>query len=741
MSETDILFFKCWRNKYIKTVINKFVRKFQNIYNFTKSLKITTNILYNSIPHKNYIQYLNFSNNFVLDISNLPFYLKELELPENFNSELKTEFSGLVHLKTLKLGGKFNNDSINKENVLPIGLEQLSLGDNFSQPLKIKRLSNLKVLNLSKDWNLPLNSNNFQIPDSIERLEFGAFFNQKIDHQLPSNLKALILNHIFNREIEALPIGLKELLFGNHFNQEIRIGLLPNTLEYLKFGNDFSKPLPIGTINQGLLTIIFGQCFNQPLEIGSLPNTLKYCHFSKNYNQKLAKGVLPDSLLKVVFNLDHSIDNIFENETLPKSLDSIVFGHEFNVEFTSLDFFPPNIKSLHIPHHYNKKFTANSFPSTIEKLFLHSLKHCFSNDLIGIFKNGLKELTIVKFDKNENPYIKGMFPEGLQILNINSPIYQGLLPNSLKELVLSSTNQTDLTVGNLPQSLKKLEINTYVKNLTIGSLPDSIEELIIGELVSSQSISRQLLPKSLRKLTLQKKILTKIDEYSFPENLESLILENLNQLNNLDLTKMKSLVQLKILNDPIFMSDTQTIPSIKLPPCLVYFKYVSLFSNNYTFNSQNPESDSIENRNLSIDSIFNYDQENVNNNNNISLKKLIWDSNILLLKGDIPPTVEYLRLGKNYESCRFISEGCIPSSVKTLVFKGFSPSSLKIPSSITNLSLLSTSDLYTIDSKNSIETLNLSYTTYINPTIPKNLDISKVKLNFSFYDMPSDDYW
>lgn len=101
----------------------------------------------------------------------------------------------------------------------------------------------------------------------------------------------------FNRPIE-LPMGLKRIVFGEHFTQPVS---LPSSLRVVAFGGKFNCHV---TLPSGLREVALGSNFNHPV---SLPPSVRkaklYCRFSESLT-------LPPLLeeLHAGFDFNHPID-------------------------------------------------------------------------------------------------------------------------------------------------------------------------------------------------------------------------------------------------------------------------------------------------------------------------------------------------------------------------------------------------------------------------------------------------
>ena len=170
--------------------------------------------------------------------------LISLNLIENFKGNLNKSLNDLTSLKTLTIGGVFNNplkDSLNnleQLETLYLGYTSwLKLG-KFNQLIEnsLDKLINLKSLYLGCSYNLPLG-------DSLKKLinlENLIFQEEKYTEEIYTE-------NIFNQPLEdSLDnlINLKNLSFGTNFNQPLGDSLKNLVkLESITFGKNFKQSL------------------------------------------------------------------------------------------------------------------------------------------------------------------------------------------------------------------------------------------------------------------------------------------------------------------------------------------------------------------------------------------------------------------------------------------------------------------------------------------------------------------
>ena len=352
-----------------------------------------------------------------------------------------------------------NNDKpIIKLDNLPISLESLEIAINCievgldpqmfqNMPPKLKKLKLYTCENISFE----------NLPNTLEILDIACLSNQTnlLDY-LPSSLKCLNIRitQVFKSVInpppypilsfDSVPSGLESLKIIGQYDGELNC--LPACLKILHL-----PPLYINEIK------------NIPKNLEELKIPFKYEHMDKLQHQTC-------SLKKIIIgfsNKSHS-KNIskFDLETIPKSVEEIEFGDDFN---QSLENLPPNVKKI--------TFGFNFKPPSI--ILNDSIEYLeFGYDFNGIIEKYPLNLKHLKFGRNFNQNIINL-PEGLISLIIN-------------EHFCSSIN-------NLPSTLQILEFNEYAEYAkNIQYIPDSVHTIFLSKYMQKNKIN---IPKNLKNIT------------------------------------------------------------------------------------------------------------------------------------------------------------------------------------------------------------------------------------------------
>lgn len=213
----------------------------------------------------------------------LPASLKRLTLSEGFRQPVDTVRWPPV-LEELRLGCVYISDRGGGRlaaTCLPRALSRLSLDLNFHQ---------------SVGDVMPL------LPDSLKDLEFGDVFNQCIAGiKWPSSLKRLAFGSRFNKPIAGAlwPASLQHLSFGDCFDQPITGAAFPALLQHLSFGERFNRPISGVKWPVSLQELRMGRCFNQEIAEVVWPSSLRKLSLGKNFRQPIRCLNLPPDLLEL----------------------------------------------------------------------------------------------------------------------------------------------------------------------------------------------------------------------------------------------------------------------------------------------------------------------------------------------------------------------------------------------------------------------------------------------------------
>lgn len=329
-----------------------------NSYNHSENNttnELSANILMNILCHFNYFNsdvydriFINI--NLLRNATYYPEYKDKLvKYGILFDDKLECKYENIVALKIQEV--------VLKPNKLPPKLQTLKLG--WHRINKVVLSANYRT-NVYKEYeNYPINNTNI-LPKTLKELYFGQVFNQPINKDsLPEGLKKLHFGDFFDQPInkDSLPEGLQELYFGMSFKQKIDKGCLPEGLQILHFGLLFNKPIDKGSLPKGLQILHFGFLYNQPIVKDSLPEGLKTLRFGDEFNKNLKPGMLPNSIETLI--MPNYTTQVIGPDILPLSLKKLCL----------------NKKTKYTIYVYKEVEDIN--PSQVEQIIIKSSKICF----------------------------------------------------------------------------------------------------------------------------------------------------------------------------------------------------------------------------------------------------------------------------------------------------------------------------------------------------------------------------
>ncbi|KAF2077519.1 hypothetical protein CYY_001137 [Polysphondylium violaceum] len=358
-------------------------------------------------------------------------------------------------------------------------------------------------IKFSKDFNLPLPLDFF--PLDLKILDFGLGFDQELQvSQLPSNnLHTLYLSHYFNRKLKGkvLPDSLRNLYFGDIYSHPLEVNILPKQLEFLSLGL-FSPPIS---------------------NVQVLPKSLTKLCVSNSKNQILSPKVFYETSL-----LDLTVGGVYQDPIVeplfPKNLESLVLKKFASPIKPFL--FPNTLTTLNINNFYpfGQPIFKNSFPSTLTTLFLN-VQDSELNEQDGFLPPTLTNLHF--FFKSKSVSSK-LLPRSIKYLKIginglHQPLPDEFFPENLLDLELLDFELPFTTRKMIPNKVVNLTLGcSFIQPLEIGDLPESIKKLQFTSL--DQPIEKGLLPSLLTHLVFPNSHSFMIRSGSIPNSVKYLIL-------------------------------------------------------------------------------------------------------------------------------------------------------------------------------------------------------------------------
>ena len=218
---------------------------------------------------------------------------------------------------------------------------------------------------------------------------------------------------------------------------------------------------------------------------GIFKDTIIYGDELKNYHPKYYKYI---SKLRV-WSFNDEIQNI-----IPKLENLVLLEFDsINISKIEPNFLPQNLKYFYCKYSF-VKFEPNSLPNGLESLVC-GIK---GNIKPNTFPYSLKTLNL----KNNKNIKQNILPPNIIHLYLTAPIKKlekGILPNSLKSLILEDTKELEIEQDAFPKSLENLTCNCTCKITKLWSI-NSIQYKDSLSLEEIKNIS--VLPKNLKILRI-----------------------------------------------------------------------------------------------------------------------------------------------------------------------------------------------------------------------------------------------
>lgn len=240
----------------------------------------------------------------------------------NVNKELRwLDINDQININTMFISNKFNGT------IVPINnITNLNLSRDFNKPLNNDMVKYIKEISLSIYDNYKLLFNTLDVLYNtniqIMTINSGNFTNLKTN-VFPKNLKRLIIKScIINQSIDYLfPDSLEELIFKDCSFYTANINYLPTNLKILKINcrcDDIAPNINYVNCYLEFLDIDFEYPVNINTENSYKLKIFKYNQFAKN---AYIKTILSNSIEKLVIENTNFKDLI--NINFPKMLNSI----------------------------------------------------------------------------------------------------------------------------------------------------------------------------------------------------------------------------------------------------------------------------------------------------------------------------------------------------------------------------------------------------------------------------------
>ncbi|KAK5582690.1 hypothetical protein RB653_004275 [Dictyostelium firmibasis] len=301
-NNNEHLFFKIWRNKYIRFRIFHQIKKHSinriKVYEDCSKLK--------DLENSYYIKRLKFLKNSPISVGSIP------------NS-----------VRSLKLSNVYSYPFL--EGSLPPKIKNIYVGQFF----------NLKI-----DKGI--------IPSTCETIRFGYHFNQSFEF-LPPSVTSIEYGSIFNKP-ETIPPTVTRLKLFNFFNRiDLTENDIPRSIKFLIIDGCFNINLLAGFIPSSVTKLVLGPKYFQPQLIpGFIPSSVRKLTISLcSFETRIEKNVIPSSVRKLKIIDQFSGEYIASNlkyDSIPFGVESIEFSDFKNKRYIKLDhrLIPLSVKKLTI---------------------------------------------------------------------------------------------------------------------------------------------------------------------------------------------------------------------------------------------------------------------------------------------------------------------------------------------------------------------------------------------------------
>ena len=400
-------------------------------------------------------------------IENILFYSRKYELLNELNfygSNIKSIVISSLCREIFIINNNNQNYKIIKLDNLPKTLESLEIASNcvelgLDQQMFQNLPPRLKKLKLYSCDDISFEN----LPNTLEVLDISCLSNHAnlLDY-LPASLKSLNI-----RITQIFKSAMNQNPNINNLSNYIEIGFdsLPSGLESLKIISQYYGELNCLPVDLKVLYLPGGyvnEIKNIPKNLEELKIPIKYEHLD---NFKVCAG-----LKKIIIGFtnkshSHNISN-FDLEKIPKSIDEIEFGDDFNQVLENL---PMGLRKI--------TFGFNFKPYSID--LVDSIEYLeFGYNFNGTIKKYPSNLKYLKFGRNFNQEINNL-PKGLINLSINERFHSN--------------------ISNLPSTLLILEFDLLAElNKDILCIPDSTHTIILGKYMGKNKIN---IPKNLKNIT------------------------------------------------------------------------------------------------------------------------------------------------------------------------------------------------------------------------------------------------
>lgn len=225
------------------------------------------------------------------------------------------------------------------------------------------------------------------------------------------------------------------------------------------------------------------------VDLKTLPSNLKILKLPESFNDVLDKDSFPKTLEVLVFG--KKFNQKIKVGVLPTNLKVLIFGDEFNKVFCN-NTLPEKLKILRLGYRYNKDINFDTIPANLEVLQLEN----YSEECLEEYPFELKKF-IFNYESDNSYYPKfdlNKLPKTIEFLDFNCKNhYIEYKPFTLNLKILKIDAGNFNYLYDLPPSLKYIEIyynkrHNFIDNYTF---PDNLEYLVLGDNIINPYYNRQ----------------------------------------------------------------------------------------------------------------------------------------------------------------------------------------------------------------------------------------------------------
>jgi len=527
-TESYDLFFKIWRDIYLKDIITEFIElEYSNCY----------------LPYNESGDWDNSERDIQDRFKNITLIF---EYPEHFY--YISSIKGVENIKgvDLRMYFSYNYDPVDTISNLPKSIKRLTLQYFQAQDIIPDWITHLTLYSIDSDL-LAQDS----IPSSVTHLSLFGF--KKIHkNSIPSSVRFLVIDDA-KLEIDSIPssvvsIKFKKIWDGNTLKESI--DLLPSTVKNIDFD--------LSCIWRGLSDIIVSKLDyienyyylydykidpstrvlyweqDELIKEGDIPNTVRRIIFGEDFNQIILPNTIPNSVMEI--NFGSSFNQDLSNLSLPSSLTSISFHDGYKKEF-NFEALPPCIKYFSCypqQHHTFDKLPRSvshfSFSNDGMKIIIPPhVKHvkefrkhydqCSYSDKIYLPRSIQSFQVEREIEFYDDPPEDDPSPLEIGTKRFSSPLDGSLGLKDFQVHLKVDESFTDfIRPGSLISNIKSIQFQDYNQILLKGAIPDSVTEIDFGVYFNSTFT----LPSSLKVVKFGFKFEQELPIGIFPPTVEEI---------------------------------------------------------------------------------------------------------------------------------------------------------------------------------------------------------------------------